>query len=62
MTTDSMERYGRLSRRFHWGMALLVFWQILRVFDRVNDGEHRVGENQMKKDGVLRRMLWSPAR
>lgn len=43
MTPDTPERYGTVSRLLHWGMALLVFWQVLKVFDRINDGEHWVG-------------------
>lgn len=42
---DSKQRYGGISRLFHWGMALLVYWQFLKFFDRINDGEHWVGEN-----------------
>lgn len=44
MLADSKERYGTLSRLFHWGMALLIAWQLLKVFDRINDGEHWVGQ------------------
>lgn len=44
MTHDSKERYGIISRIFHWGMALLIGWQLLKLFDRVNDGEHWVGQ------------------
>lgn len=44
MNDDSKQRYGTISRIFHWGMAVLVFWQLLKVFDRINDGEHWVGE------------------
>lgn len=45
MRHDTPERYGTLSRLFHWGMALLVLWQGLKFFDRINDGEHWVGQN-----------------
>lgn len=44
MTNDSKERYGSVSRIFHWGMALLIVWQGLKFFDRINDGEHWVGQ------------------
>ncbi len=44
MTMDSKERYGRISRIFHWGMALLIGWQLLKLFDRIDDGEHWVGQ------------------
>lgn len=42
---DSKARYGGITRLFHWGMALLVYWQFLKFFDRIGDGEHWVGEN-----------------
>lgn len=41
---DSKTRYGTISRIFHWGMAFLIFWQALKIFDRIDDGEHWVGE------------------
>jgi len=44
MTNDSQERYGSISRLFHWGMALLIVWQGMKFFDRINDGEHWVGQ------------------
>ncbi len=42
--TDTPERYGSVSRLFHWGMAFLIGWQVLKIFDRIEDGEHWVGE------------------
>lgn len=42
---DSKERYGSITRIFHWGMALLIIWQFMKFFDRINDGEHWIGEN-----------------
>lgn len=44
MTNDSAQRYGSISRIFHWGMAVLLVWQGLKFFDRINDGEHWVGQ------------------
>ena len=44
MRNDSKVRYGTITRLLHWGMALLIVWQALKLFDRVNDGEHWVGE------------------
>lgn len=44
MSRDTKERYGVVSRLFHWGIALLVFWQLLKIFDRINEGEHWVGQ------------------
>lgn len=44
MTPDTRERYGTLSRLLHWTMAALVIWQALKLFDRINEGEHWVGQ------------------
>ncbi len=44
MKPDTPARYGTLSRLLHWGMALLVVWQVLKIFDRIDDGEHWVGQ------------------
>lgn len=44
MSIDTKERYGKITRIFHWGMAFLVLWQFLKFFDRIGDGEHWVGE------------------
>src|SRR3546814_11980422 len=44
VTRDSKERYGRISRFLHWGMALLIGWQLLKIFDRVADGENWIGQ------------------
>ena len=44
MKADSKERYGTVSRVFHWGMAVLILWQLMKLSDRINDGEHWVGE------------------
>lgn len=44
MINDSKERYGAVTRFFHWSMAVLVLWQLLKFFDRINDGEHWVGQ------------------
>lgn len=44
MTGDSKERYGSVSRIFHWGMAVLILWQVMKFFDRLAEGEHWVGQ------------------
>ncbi|MFA5631884.1 MAG: cytochrome b [Porticoccaceae bacterium] len=44
MKGDSRERYGSVSKIFHWGMAFLIGWQLLKFFDRIDDGEHWVGQ------------------
>lgn len=44
MKEDTPERYGTVSRIFHWAVAVLVAWQALKIFDRIDDGEHWVGQ------------------
>lgn len=44
MRNDSKERYGAVTRLLHWGIALLIGWQLLKIFDRVDDGEHWIGQ------------------
>ncbi|MFP4251409.1 MAG: cytochrome b [Guyparkeria sp.] len=44
MLNDSPERYGSVSKAFHWVIAVLTGWQLLKFFDRIDDGEHWVGE------------------
>lgn len=44
VTVDTRERYGNISRILHWDMALLIGWQLLKIFDRVADGEHWIGQ------------------
>ena len=44
MSIDTSERYGTVSRIFHWGMAFFIVWQFLKFFDRIGEGEHWVGE------------------
>lgn len=44
MISDSKTRYGSVSIMLHWVMAVLIGWQLLKVFDRIADGEHWVGE------------------
>ena len=41
---DSSQRYGGISRLLHWSMALLIGWQLLKLGDRINDGEHWIGQ------------------
>lgn len=38
------ERYDPLSRFFHWSVAFLIGWQLLKFFDRIAEGEHWVGQ------------------
>ena len=44
MLKDSSHTYGLISRIFHWVMALLIGLQFLKLGDRINDGEHWVGQ------------------
>lgn len=44
MKRDSAARYGSISALFHWGMTVLLGWQMLKFFDRIDDGEHWVGQ------------------
>ncbi len=44
MRGDTAERYGSITRWFHWGMAVLIIWQMLKFFDRISEGEHWVGQ------------------
>ncbi|MDT3709872.1 MAG: DUF2218 domain-containing protein [Pseudomonadaceae bacterium] len=41
---DTRERYGRISRGFHWLMAGLIVWQFLKLGDRIDEGEHWIGQ------------------
>ncbi|MBE7377102.1 cytochrome b [Pseudomonas lopnurensis] len=44
MVNDSRDRYGSISRSFHWLMALLIVWQFLKLGDRIAEGEHWIGQ------------------
>lgn len=44
MISDSKERYGSVSKAFHWLMAVLIGWQLLKFGDRIAEGEHWVGQ------------------
>jgi len=44
MILDSAKRYGLVSRVLHGAMGLLILWQLLKVFDRIAEGEHWVGQ------------------
>jgi cytochrome b561 len=41
---DSAQRYGAITRLLHWGMALLIGWQFLKLGDRISEGEHWIGQ------------------
>lgn len=44
MIHDTRSKYGSVSRFFHWLMTLLIFWQLLKLGDRISEGEHWVGQ------------------
>lgn len=44
MIHDTTERYGSVSKTFHWLMAVLIAWQLLKFGDRILEGEHWVGQ------------------
>lgn len=44
MRNDSPDRYGSVTRLLHWGMALLVLTQFLKLGDRIAEGEHWIGQ------------------
>ncbi len=48
---DDQYRYGTVSRTLHWGMALLLLWQILTVGVRV-----------LMKDSAIDDFMWSTHR
>ena len=65
---DSAQRYGAITRLLHWGMALLILAQFLKLGDRINDGEHWIGQTLVPTHvsiGVLSlglivlRLLWA---
>ncbi|MGE0773776.1 MAG: cytochrome b [Sphingomonadaceae bacterium] len=43
MIDDTKERYGTVSMAFHWVMAVLIGWQLLKLGDRIAEGEHWIG-------------------
>lgn len=44
MDRNARQRYDSISRLFHWVMAFLIGWQLLKIFDRIAEGEHWVGQ------------------
>lgn len=45
MLQDNSQSYGVMTRIFHWGMAVLVLWQMLKFADDLGDGKHWVATN-----------------
>lgn len=65
---DSAQRYGAPTRFLHWGMALLILLQFLKLGDRINDGEHWIGQTLVPSHIsvgalllalILVRLLWA---
>lgn len=60
---DSTSRYGAITRTLHWGMGLLILLQFLKFGDRINDGEHWIGQTLVPTHitlGVLLLVLFVP--
>lgn len=53
MLNDTPDRYGVLTRLIHWIMAIMVILQFLKLGDRVNDGEHWIGQTIVPLHGSL---------
>lgn len=43
MIHDSRERYGTVTKLLHWLTAVLICWQLLKLSDRIAEGEHWIG-------------------
>src|SRR5690625_2453295 len=54
---DSTNRYGLVTRAFHWLMGLLVLSQFLKFADRINDGEHWFGQTIVPTHGSIGLMI-----
>src|SRR5690606_39809972 len=68
MLHDTPARYGAISKFLHWSMALLFLWQLLKLGDRINDGEHWIGQTLVPFHGsiglillvmIVLRIVWS---
>ena len=68
MLNDNRQRYGAVSRFFHLVMAILIFEQFFKLGDRINEGEHWLGDTFGPLHGsigllllmlVVLRILWA---
>lgn len=68
MLKDTPNRYGTLTRLIHWVMAALIVLQFLKLGDRINDGEHWIGQTIVPLHGslgilllvlIIVRLIWS---
>lgn len=44
MTGRTIEGFGPVGKSLHWLAALLAGWQMLKFGDRIDDGEHWIGQ------------------
>jgi cytochrome b561 len=44
MVDGSVRRYDGMTRFLHWTMAILIAAQFLKLGDRIDDGEHWIGQ------------------
>ncbi|NYT44559.1 cytochrome b [Alcaligenaceae bacterium] len=44
MRNDTPSHYSGTTRFLHWAMSLLIILQFMKLGDRINDGEHWVGQ------------------
>ncbi|HEC73227.1 MAG TPA: cytochrome b [Methylophaga aminisulfidivorans] len=44
MINDSPDRYGSVTRFFHWLVAVLVIQQFFKFADRIDEGKHWLGD------------------
>lgn len=58
MLKDTPTRYGTLTRLIHWTMAALIVLQFLKLGDRVNDGEHWIGQTIVPLHGSVGILLF----
>lgn len=68
MLNDTSNRYGSITRFFHWVMAVLILEQFFKFADRINEGEHWLGDTFGPWHGsigitllvlVVLRLIWS---
>ncbi len=53
MLKDTPTRYGALTRLIHWLMAVMIVLQFMKLGDRINDGEHWIGQTIVPLHGSL---------
>lgn len=48
MLQDDRNRFGTITRILHWGVGLLLIWQLLKLADYINDGENWISQTLVK--------------